>query len=152
MRVEVVAIAVLLVLSASAVGAQEEPAEIPPDSTPELAEESDESPSPLAGAGWCVVRGKEKSDASKTEEPDRPGCDVGAGLSLLRYKRAAWVAVLGTETLGTGVAWLAHQPKRGPAIAVAIGVVVRYDSSGIETKLYPALGATLSFGRRGVEE
>lgn len=150
MRAEVVFLALLLVLSAGAVGAQEEPAEIPPDSTPEFAEEH-EPPSPLAGAGWCVVRGKKKSDTSKTEEPDKPGCDVGAGLSLLRYKRAAWVAVLGTETLGTGVAWLAHQPKRGPAIAVAIGVVVRYDSSGIETRLYPALGATLSFGRRGVE-
>lgn len=155
MRVEAVALAILLALCAPAVQAQDEA----PEGTPEAAEEeSTGHRSPLIAAGWCVVSdGEEKAVAddnaeTEEEEPAEPGCDAGLGIALYRWRRLAWVAVAGSETLGTGVAWISYQPKSGPVIAVALGLVARYGSRGIEPKVHLAIGATLSFGRRIAEE
>lgn len=108
---------------------------------PVSAQEPAPEPSILSGAAWCVVHTREPAESE-------PGCDIGAGIALQRWRRLSWVAVVGAETLGTGLAWIAHRPERGPVVAVAAGVVVRYDSTGISAgEVYPALGATLSFGR-----
>lgn len=113
---------------------------------------AEESSSPLVGAAWCVVRssGADPDKARATGDPGDPGCDAGVGLALARWRRLSWVAVLGTGTTGTGIAWVAHRPAdgSGPVFAVAAGAVVRYDSSGIDGgKIYLALGATVSFAR-----
>lgn len=148
MRIEAVVLAALLALSASAVGAQEEPAPEPEVAEVVLTEEESDQPSPVLAAGWCVFADREPEEAGDNEAEEEPGCDVGVGLALLRHRRLAWVAVLGAETLGTGVAWLVPQPgRRGPVVAIALGIVTRYDSAGIHRTIYPALGATLSFGR-----
>ncbi len=96
--------------------------------------------SPIAGAAWCVLR---RGDPE--EEEKIAGCDVGVGLALARWRRLSWVAVLGVETLGTGLGWTAYRGGGGATVAVAAGFVVAYDSGGIDAhKVYPALGATLS--------
>jgi len=95
----------------------------------------------IHAAGWCAIRG---------EDDAAPGCDVGLGVALVRRGRAAWVAVVGAETIGTGAAWTVNPDRLvgRPLIAVAIGVVAELDGQGVGTELYPAIGATLSFGGR----
>jgi len=111
-----------------------------PPTAPQAQKESEWTPT-LVGATWCAVRTSEAA-------PGDPGCDVGLGAALLHWHRLAWVAVVGGETLGTGLSWSLNPRRRsGPLIAVAAGVVVPYDSSGIDArKAAPALGATLAFG------
>lgn len=168
-------LATLLWLSPPAFSQEQES---PPDpSSPAV------SSSPLVGAAWCTLRvsqsksgptrpipgGGEDSagdpndpdsdlnpDPSMNDQSTNPGCDIGAGLALYRFKRfprLSWVAVLGRSTTGTGLAWTAYRPapdSTGPILAVAIGAVVRYDVDGIYVReVYPALGATLSFMRGG---
>lgn len=138
----------------------------------QAAEEAEEGePSPLVAGLWCVVA-SEKEDrpapptpappegeeappapapAAEPEDEGPPGCDGGPGLALARFfhGRLAWVAVLGTKTVGTGLAVVPHRPKRGPVFAVAAGVVARYDlATGIEDELHLALGVTASFRGR----
>jgi hypothetical protein len=108
--------------------------------TPLAAQEPDR-PSPLSAGAWCIVR-------TTDTDSDQPGCDIGAGLALERWRKLSWVAVLGAETLGTGLAWVPSRDGGGPVIAVAIGLVVRYDTTGIDgSQAYPAIGCTLSFMR-----
>lgn len=127
----------------------------------------EEQTSILYASGWCVVKAHKPTedmpsdDTNDTEEPDSPesvdglepfsGCDIGVALSLYRLRRLAWVVVLGSKSLGTGLAWVVSRPDvhtSGPVIAIAIGIVARYDSGGVYVgEVYPALGATLSFGR-----
>lgn len=94
--------------------------------------------SPLVPAVWCAA----KSSAG-------PGCDVGAAVALAHRGRWALVGVVGSKTAGAGVAFTAYEPTAEFAhrIAVAAGVVARYDSKGISTRAYPALGVTLSWGK-----
>lgn len=80
-------------------------------------------------------------------DEDSPGCDIGAAVSLQRWERLSWVAVAGTETIGTGLAWVAHRSEvRGQTVAVAVGVIAPYDDTGIRLDDWrPAVGATVSF-------
>ena len=140
----------------------------------QAAEEAEEGePSPLVAGLWCTVASEGKDEeapaapapdppegeetptapvpAAAPEDEGPPGCDGGPGLALARFfkGRLAWVAVLGTKTVGTGLAVVPHRPKRGPVFAVAAGVVVRYDlATGIEDELHLALGVTASFRGR----
>lgn len=91
----------------------------------------------LVAAGWCVFA---------SDDTSAPGCDMGVGLALHRWGRLSAVAIVGTETLGCGLAWTARRGP-GPVIAVGVGVVARYDAAGISTELHPAVGCTLSFSR-----
>lgn len=123
--------------------------------TDEPAEETTTSQetSPLTAAAWCVVKGhRDPTNASDDESSEATvfsGCDLGAGLSLYRHRSWAGVFVLGTQTAGIGIAYVAHRPKTGPVIAIAVGIVVPYDSRGLYAGEWaPAVGATLSFGRR----
>lgn len=94
-------------------------------------------PSRPLGAAWCA----EQSD-------DGPGCDVGVALALARHDRLSWVGALGAETLGTGVAW-SVAPDAGRPLAVSLGLVVRWDGTGIDTtQAYPAIGATINLTKR----
>lgn len=133
----------------------------------QAAEEAEEpEPFPVTAAGWCALKdrkgeteppsaptpapeaGKEEP-AVAAEEPPKPGCDVGVGFALYRWRKLSWVAVLGQETLGTGLAFVPYRPKRGPIPALAVGLVVPYDSEGIYSEPQLAIGATLAFtGRR----
>jgi hypothetical protein len=129
---------------------------------PALAEDapsSEPEPFPVQAAAWCVVQDRESSPApvqepveeeprEAVEEPAEPGCDVGVGLALYRWRRLSWVAVLGQETIGTGLAFVPHRPKRGPIPALAVGIVVPYDSEGIYSEPRLAIGATLAFTGR----
>lgn len=149
-------------LVAAVAAAQEAPAPAP---DPEPRESAEEHPSPFVAAGWCIVTSDNGKDAptSPPSDPDdpeappaaednadadeEPGCDAGVGLALARHGRLAWVIVVGSNTVGTGIGWVPYQPKSGRVIAIAVGVVARYDLRGIHTELYPAIGATLSLGR-----
>lgn len=103
--------------------------------SPVAAQES-HSPSPVVGAGWCAV---------KMGDEETPGCDIGAGVALVHVNRISWIAVVGTKTVGMGLAWTVSNK---PVVAVAVGVICEYDETGIDgSKVYPALGATLSFNR-----
>lgn len=109
--------------------------------------EAEESPR-LAAAGWCIAKASPEPESE--DEPAAEGCDVGIGLALQRFGRASLVAVLGAQTTGVGLAWRPRRGGEGPVIAIAIGVVLRYDAGGIYiNSAAPAVGATLSFaGRR----
>ena len=124
------------------------------EQSPEEAPENEESPSPLVAAAWCSIRGdRPETEGDEAEDPATPTCDAGVGFALQRWERASWVIVIGRRTVGSGFAWRVHQPNgRGPVIAVAIGVVVSYDSGGIYTELAPALGTTVSFGSWNVQQ
>lgn len=127
-------LALLLVCAPPAV-AQDEPAADPPPS-------AEEHPQSLFfAAAWCSATGS-------GDDGGAPGCDAGAGVALARYRRFRWVVVAGSTTIGTGIAWVpAGQRPGGPVFAVAAGLVTRYDSTGIATDLYPAIGATVGLGR-----
>lgn len=127
----------------------------------QAAEEAQEpDPFPVTAAAWCTLQDRqsepappapetgEESPPVAAEEPPKPGCDVGVGLALYRWRKLSWVAVLGQETLGTGLAFVPYRPKRGPIPALAVGVVVPYDSGGIYSEPQLAIGATLAFTGR----
>lgn len=131
--------------------------------TPALAQaepssEPDAETYPVVASAWCVLRDRESPPApvpaeeelqEAVEEAPEPGCDVGVGLALYRWRKLSWVAVLGQETIGTGLAFVPHRPKRGPIPALAVGVIVPYDGKGIYSELQLAIGVTLAFGRTG---
>jgi hypothetical protein len=120
--------------------AQDEPPEPCEDCEPVEEPAEVEAHPRLVAAGWCPVR---------TGEPsyDAPACDVGLGLALHTWRRLAVVAVVGSDTVGAGLAWVVRDGD-GPAVAIAAGVVARYDDRGVDGgELYPALGVTLNFGR-----
>lgn len=112
--------------------------------------------SPLTAAGWCTFAKEGEGSEEESDEgggeptPDEEGeplgiggsgCDVGLGLSLYRVNHLSFVGVLGTKSLGVGLAFVV---KRSPTIAVAIGFIVPYDSSGIYSQPRLAIGATLN--------
>lgn len=124
----------LLALLPVAAGAQ-----VVADDEEEQAEE--ESESLIVAAGWCTFQTGEADE----EEEVPPGCDLGVGVSF--FGRGPWrvVAAVGSWSVGVGLARVAVRPKRGPVIAVAIGLIVPYDSSGIDPHPRLALGATFGF-------
>lgn len=150
---------VSLALASPALSQESDDGESEPETVP-----ATEQRSPIAAAGWCVIAESDSADrADRADsadnsgeaddaEPDsaRPGCDIGIGIALQTYRKLSWVAVIGTGTIGTGLAWTAYRPpaeSRQPVIAVAIGIVTSYSADGISSDLHPAIGATLSFGR-----
>lgn len=143
----------LLLLLAAAGGAQEQPPTIPPASGQVPAANS-----PLIASGWCVVAPKEKQGSASAEQgADKqdagPGCDAGVGIALAHYRRVYGVGIMGTKTLGFGIAWLVYKPTpRFPrSIALGLGAVTTWDSSGLGRKLYPALGATITLFKQSNE-
>lgn len=96
-------------------------------------------PSRVAAAGWCALTDGEESG---------PGCDLGVGASVYDWRRFHLVGVLGSETVGVGVARVVSATGDPAVIAVAVGVVAPYDDQGIDLGgAALALGATLSFRR-----
>lgn len=103
---------------------------------------------PLVASGWCVVQSRNtRPGSTSADDHHAPGCDIGLGVSLYTHNRLSVVSVLGTRTLGLGLALTVVKPT--PAfprvVALALGLVVEYDSGGIYRRVYPALGATMSF-------
>jgi hypothetical protein len=144
-----------------------------PQPTPKPAPPADKSTptphssGPLVAGGWCAVQarnmkphsstGNSVDPTSGTTPNHGPGCDAGLGLALLTFHnrqhqptRLSLVSVLGTKTLGIGLAWIVIRPTPSfpRVVALAIGAVVQYDSGGIYRQVYPALGATMSFRGR----
>lgn len=132
----------------------------------------------VAAAGWCVVTDQESNSDSSSidqppddsfppqpdEQPEQPnqlGCDIGIGFLLYRpsnpkYNRFALVAVIGSESLGPGIAYILNPNAKSeadhrPIMAIAFGVIAPYDGNGIGRDLQLALGMTLSL-RQGAEE
>lgn len=124
----------------------------------------------IAAAGWCVVTDR-KSESKSTDQPSQPpddsfppqsdesestsplGCDIGIGFSLYTHNRLAIVAVVGSESIGSGLAWIINPHAKSesdhrPVMAIAIGIVTPYDSSGIGRDVQLALGMTLSLRPR----
>lgn len=118
---------------------------------------------PLTASGWCVIQPRNSNlkqssstsnSASDSSSPHTaPGCDVGLGLALFTHNRLSLVSVLGTKTLGIGLALIVVKPSPTfpRVVALALGIVVQYDSSGIYRQVYPALGATMSFRGSNVQ-
>lgn len=118
---------------------------------------------PLTASGWCVIQPrnsnlKQSSSTSNSASDSSsshtaPGCDVGLGLALFTHNRLSLVSVLGTKTLGIGLALIVVKPSPTfpRVVALALGIVVQYDSSGIYRQVYPALGATMSFRGSNVQ-
>lgn len=124
--------------------------------------------SQIAAAGWCVVQSSNnQSDQSNPDDSFPPqsdesesssalGCDIGIGFSLYTLNRLALVAVVGSESIGSGVAWIINPHKKSetdhrPVMAIAIGIVTPYDGNGIGRDVQFALGMTLSL-RQGVSD
>lgn len=95
----------------------------------------------FVAAAWCTV---------ESDSEESPGyCDMGVGVALLRHKRLAWVAAVGAESVGTGIAWVALSPgdEGGPVVAVAAGIASQYSEDGIGRRPALTFGMTLSFSR-----
>lgn len=97
--------------------------------------------SPLIASVWCGV---------SSSEQNSPGCDAGLGISLTTYHKFSFVSVVGTKTIGLGLAYTAYTPtEQFPHyIAIAFGVITSYDKGGIKTKIHPALGTTITLGKK----
>lgn len=96
----------------------------------------------LAPALWCPVHRGSPAD-------DAPSCDAGLAVALHTWRRFSAVAVVGADTVGAGLAWVAYRGDSGPVVAVAAGVVARYDSRGVDGgELFPAVGITANLWRR----
>lgn len=119
----------------------------------------------VAAAAWCVVQSSNQSDQSSPQpddsfppQPDEEqssslGCDVGIGFLFYQYKHLGLVGVVGSESIGTGIAWIINPRAKSstdhrPIMAVAVGVATPYDSNGIGKDLQLTLGMTLSL-RKG---
>jgi len=122
------------------------------NSNSQLTTQQSTGSSPLVASDWCVAQSRNSQPTASSNSSDHnssrtPGCDVGLGVSLFTHNRLSLVSVLGTKTLGIGLALIVVKPTPSfpRVVALALGVVARYDSSGIYREVYPALGATLSF-------
>lgn len=168
-------VAILIVIPMLAIPAlAQEPEElVDPDETSETSESNATEPDtfPIQPSAWCVVRDSKiqempdpnpNPDDSPAPDPDPakmaveesiPGCDIGVGFPLYRWRRLSWVGLLGQETLGTGVALVLHRPKHGPIPAIGVAVIFPYSSDGISgNEPHLAIGATLAFARRGLRQ
>lgn len=124
----------------------------------------------IAAAGWCVVQSSDQSESEPLDPIDQPddsfppqadesnsalGCDIGIGFSLYTYRnRLAVVAVVGSESVGSGVAWILNPHAKSssdhrPVMAIAVGVVTPYNKGGIGRNVQLALGMTLSLRQKG---
>lgn len=87
------------------------------------------------------------------------GCDIGIGFLLYRpsnpkFNRFALVAVVGSKSLGPGIAYILNPNAKSeadhrPIMAIAVGVTTPYDENGIVMDPKLTLGMTLSL-RQGV--
>lgn len=139
----------LAVFPMAAVSAQVGPDAEPVEDEP-VVEEAEEAKEPeqreslIVAAGWCTFQSKTKTNEEPAENA-APGCDLGVGVSLYGSGRWRVVAAVGSWSVGAGLAWVALKPERGPVIAVALGLMAPYDSSGIDPHPRLALGATFGF-------
>lgn len=73
---------------------------------------------------------------------------MGVGFAFYGWKNLFLVGVVGSKSAGPGLAYRIPTPKDGPTLAVAIGLLFRYESEGgIGRDLRPGIGMTLSFGQ-----
>lgn len=84
----------------------------------------------IAAAGWCVMQSSDQqSDQSSNQPPNDSfppqqdesesaslGCDIGIGFSLYTHNRLALVAVVGSESIGSGVAWIINPHKKSETV------------------------------------
>lgn len=109
--------------------------------------DDEDADSLLIASMWCVVSSHE--GAATEGDGDSPAaCDGGLGVGLARRTWHGLIpaAVIGTHSLGAGLAYvLHHTPKRTIAIGV-LGIVEWSNSEGIDDRVRPALAATFSFG------
>lgn len=98
----------------------------------------EDAPSRLTAAAWCEVQRGSGDDTAR--------CDIGMGIGLwgrdLREgRRVSVVAMIGTETVGAGIAWTVGAGRA--AVSVGVGVTVPYGEGGIDPAgWHPAVGAT----------
>lgn len=130
-------------------------------------EAAEERPSRWAAAAWCPIvsgseeqppdppaegEGVEQGDQAGEVEQDEPGCDAGIGVDLIGRTwpsgRLSLVGVVGTRSVGAGVAWTVKD-WFGPArVSVAAGIVAPFSDAGIQLEDHAfALGITLGLGR-----
>lgn len=116
--------------------------------------------SPYAAAGWCSIRKSGENGASALSSDGDGGdgsddggdgyCDMGIGFAIYGWKNFYLVGVVGSKSAGPGIAYKIPTPEGAPVLAVAIGLLFRYDSEGgIGRNLRPGLGITLTFDREG---
>lgn len=123
----------------------------------------------IAAAGWCVVTDSKSTDSDPIEQPDDSfppqkdeqstslGCDIGIGFLFYQYKHLGLVGVVGSKSLGPGIAWIINPDARSetdhrPIMAIAVGITTPYDEDGIYgDSIQLTLGMTLSL-RQGVEK
>lgn len=124
----------------------------------------------VAAAGWCVVTDSKSTDSDPIEQPpddsfppqqdeqlsNQLGCDIGIGFIFYQYKHLGLVGVVGSESIGVGVAWIINPRARSdtdhrPVMAVAIGTATPYNSNGIGRDIQLTLGMTLSL-RQGIKD
>lgn len=123
--------------------------------------------SQIAAAGWCVVTDSSSKDLIEqpSEQPDDSfppqedeqstslGCDIGIGFLFYQYKHLGLVGVIGSKSLGPGIAWIINPDARSetdhrPIMAIAIGITTPYDEDGIYKDIQLTLGMTLSLRQR----
>lgn len=120
----------------------------------------------IAAAGWCVVTSKDSRSEQPPNQPDdsfppredeqstSPGCDVGIGFLFYQYKHLGLVGVIGSKSLGPGIAWIINPDARSeidhrPVMAIAVGITTPYDEDGIYgDNIQLTLGMTLSLRQR----
>lgn len=138
-----------------------------PVSAQEIPEPVEEPrPSRFAAAGWCpVLWGEEQApdhaaevEGEEAGEQDvggdeELGCDAGMGVDLygrtVEAGRLSLVAVMGTKSVGAGIAWTVRDWSGGARVSVAVGLVAPYSEAGIDVGRHAvALGVTLGFAGR----
>lgn len=123
----------------------------------------------IAAAGWCVVTDSKDSRSQLSEQPEEPpddsfppqddeqstslGCDIGIGFLFYQYKHLGLVGVIGSKSLGPGIAWIINPDARSeidhrPVMAIAVGITTPYDEDGIYQDIRLTLGMTLSLRQR----
>lgn len=103
----------------------------------------------LSAAVWCKVIDGKKPVESSSDTSDSYGCDAGLGFSLYHLNRAHIVGVIGAQSVGAGFAWVLSPETAKRTIAVAIGIIMPYDTNGVYARDYSlALGTTISLGAR----
>lgn len=119
----------------------------------------------IAAAGWCVVQSSDQSESESIDQPDDSfppqedeqstslGCDIGIGFLFYQYKHLGLVGVIGSKSLGPGIAWIINPDARSeidhrPVMAIAVGITTPYDEDGIYQDIRLTFGMTLSLRQR----
>lgn len=139
---------------------EQESAEEPSKPTETNKQSIEDRASPYAAAGWCTIRKSGENGASALSSDGDSGdgsddggdgyCDMGVGFAIYGWKNFYLVGVVGSKSAGPGIAYKIPTPEGAPVLAVALGLLFRYDSEGgIGRNLRPGLGMTLTFDREG---